>query len=220
MADAGRGGFEEFAGETGAAEQGEHSRTLTARIEQVRDLLELDQVAAVHASAPFGFSDRQHLAVVVQDDHVDFMASTCDGVPYHSAEYAGGLPGEGLGVGHVFGPEPAHALEYRPGDLAEEGVLGSGPYPLGPSGTDAFELGPVRAHDRVVEPHQRLGDPVFRPVLPERVRLPQEKASILQDSEMVGDVCRFALDTIGDPSPCRVAFGNGRQHGVVEARIA
>ncbi len=58
------------------------------------------------------------------------------------------------GVSHVFGPQSAHTFEYRADDLAEEGVLGCGPYPLRPPRTDALKLSPVRTHDRVVEPHE------------------------------------------------------------------
>lgn len=90
--------------ETGAAEQGEHPRTLITGPEHVGDLLKPGEMSKVYSLAPLDFPDRQHTALGIQCGYVDFMAGASGRIPDYSGKDPCGLPSERLRVSHVFGP--------------------------------------------------------------------------------------------------------------------
>ena len=81
------------------------------------------------------------------------------------------------------------------------------------------QVGPDRAHHRVVEGDQRLGDLVGRVVGAERVRLPADQTAAHQDVERMGQVAGLPTDVAADAAPGGVAVGDGGQDRMVKPHV-
>ena len=106
----------------------------------------------------------------------------------------------------------------HPNPSAGAELCGLSPPDLGgPAG--AFQVPPRRAHDRVVEGQQRLGDPVCRPVLLERLGFVRDEPGIVQDAQRVREVGGLALQVVSNAAAGGVALGDRREYRVVERGV-
>jgi hypothetical protein len=121
-----------------------------------------------HLASPMASSGG--LAVRDADDrHVDLVADAGLGVVDGAVPDTGGQTAQKVGVGVMQGPVPADLFEMGSQNIADEAATTGLPDPC--RAAWAFELSPDRAHDRVVEADQWLGDSVRGPVVAEGVRV-------------------------------------------------
>jgi hypothetical protein len=149
---------------------------------------------------------------------IDLVGLLADGVvdgPWldPGREAAGAVLG-----GEVPGPVPAQLLKMRAEHVGREAGLASLPQSLWAPGVR--QVRPDRAHDRVVEGDERLGDLVGGPVVAERVLLAADQPAVHQDVERVRQVAGLPAGVGGDAAPGGVAVGDGGQDRVVEPHVA
>jgi hypothetical protein len=179
------------------------------------------QMRHAHGLMPLDLADGQHgLALIVggpKGHDVDLAGLLACGIVHRARLDAGWEAGDGLLWSEVPGPVPGELPEVAAEHIGRETGLTPLPKACGIPGVR--QVGPYRAHHRVVEGDERLGDLVGCPVLAEGVRSPVNQAAVHEDVERMSQVARFPAYVTRDVSPGGVAVSDRGQHRVIEPHV-